>query len=105
MILFGKLTRQLFLSENKQFAVFELRLHGGEYHRAVFSSKNPHRLAPPARKTVGLMLSGTWQHSDSYGAQFWINDYQRAENCTKKRESDADALLGAMRHVKMEASL
>lgn len=101
MMLFGRLTKQLFLSDNKDFAVYELRLHGREFHRAVFRSTNDGEIALPARKTVELRLTGSWQRHPKYGQQFVFSEAVRAELCTKPREDDIDVLLSAKSHPKM----
>lgn len=100
MIIFGKLIRTIFESEDKTFAVYDLRIHGGQYANAVFKA-GASSTAPPSRKTVELKLSGSWQAHPKFGKQFVFGEFERAESCQKPREKDVGVLLSAKGHAKM----
>jgi len=101
MIIFGKLVKKLFESADRDFAVYQLRVHGGDFYNAVFNAAKPHVEAPPARKTVELKLNGNWKTHPKYGKQFVFGEYERADASMKPKEKDMDVLLSAKQHAKM----
>lgn len=79
-ILFGKLVKLIFESLEKDYFVYKLRIHGGEYANAVMrGSAIPNCTPPKALKTVEYELRGFWCQHRRYGKQFEIVYWKRAE--------------------------
>lgn len=104
MILFGRLVLCMFKSEKEDFAVYRMVVYGGDVAIAVFKGRDG--MAPPARKTVRLQLSGDWASHPKYGRQFVFTSCKKDDQKHQKtRPDDLDALLAAKRHAKLRPSL
>lgn len=86
-IIIGKLVKRTFSSENGEFHLYRAKA-GGETFTAVYTGQE----APPARKTVEVVLYGDWKTHPRYGRQFQILRFETYQRQAPSAEGEKDVI-------------
>lgn len=74
MIVFGKVTHDIFHSQDGMYHVFNIRRHGGQFLVATYVGDDP----PKPMKTVEYEFRGDEIDHSKYGKQLSVTTYRRS---------------------------